>query len=77
MKKKYLALLIRYKKAIDKIYEISGSGDYTPDLMSYDYDGFDHIDTDENEYFNELKNAVNKAELYVKFLTHNYTYTFG
>jgi hypothetical protein len=77
MKKKYLALLIRYKKAIHKIYESSGSGDYTPDFMTYDYNGFDHIDTDENEYFNELKNAVNKAELYVKFLTHNYTYTFG
>jgi hypothetical protein len=77
MEKKYLSLLIRYKKAIDKIYESCSSKDYTPDYMSYDYSGFDHLETDEKEYFNELKNAVNKAELYVKFLNHNYTYTFG
>jgi len=74
---KYLKLLKRYKKAITLLYDKGSSGDYTPDYMTYDYDGFNRIDTDVEEYLPELKNAVNKAELYIKYVTHKYTYTFS
>lgn len=76
----YFKLLKRYKKAIDDIYnsDNSSSSDYTPDHMSYDFNGFkEDYNNDDYDYYKELRQAVNKAELYVKYLDHEYYYTFG
>ena len=76
----YFLLLKRYKKAIDDMYnsDNSSSSDYTPDHMSSDFDGFKwDYNNDEYDYYKELKQAVNKAELYVKYLDHEYQGTFG
>ena len=76
----YFKLLHRYRKAINDIYnsDNSSSSDYTPDHMSYDFNGFEEdYNNDDYDYYKELKQAVNKAELYVKYLDHEYYYTFG
>lgn len=76
----YFLLLKRYKKAIDDMYnsDNSSSSDYTPDHMSSDFNGFKwDYNNDEYDYYKELKQAVNKAELYVKYLDHEYQGTFG
>tara|TARA_R100000781_G_scaffold82839_1_gene50991 strand:+ start:42 stop:320 length:279 start_codon:yes stop_codon:yes gene_type:complete len=76
IKKDYLKLLERYHLAIENIYLLTSNKDFTPDYMRYDYDGFDDVNTDEKEYIEQLKKAVKKAELYVKYLQNNYKYTF-
>jgi len=76
----YFKLLHRYRKAINDIYDHdnSSSSDYTPDHMSYDFNGFEEdYNNSEYDYYKELKQAVNNAELYVKYLNHEYNYTFG
>ena len=76
----YFLLLRRYRKAINDIYDSdnSSSSDYTPDHMSYDFSGFEeNYNNDNYDYYKELKQAVNKAELYVKYLDHEYQGTFG
>jgi hypothetical protein len=46
--------------------------------MSYDFNGFEEdYNNSEYDYYKELKLAVNKAELYVKYLDHEYNGTFG
>ena len=76
----YLRLLHRYRKAIDDIYnhDNSSSSDYTPDWMRSDWNGFvEEYEVEEYDYYKELKQAVNKAELYVEYLSHEYNFTFG
>jgi hypothetical protein len=76
----YFKLLKRYRKAINDIYnsDNSSSSDYTPDHMSYDFSGFEEdYNNSDYDYYKELKQAVNKAELYVKYLNHEYYYIFG
>jgi len=80
MIKKYDSLLDRYSKLIQLIYGVTRSGDYTPDYMTYDFNGYrDEITTDEQikEYLPQLKEAVKNAELYYKALTNDYKYIFG
>jgi|TARA_B100001094_G_C17863473_1_gene638546 hypothetical protein len=80
MKAKYYKLLMSYDKAIDDIYnhDNSSSSDYTPDWMRSDWNGFaEEYEVEEYDYYNKLKQAVNKAELYVKYLNHEYNFTFG
>ena len=78
IEKKYNTLLKRYQEAINIIYDITPTSDYTPDYMTYDYDGFlEFFNNDDYFYFKQLKEAVNKSELYVKYLNHSYNNTFG
>jgi hypothetical protein len=74
MKTKYNNLLIRYLKAIKFLYDKIDSGDYTADCMRYDYEGYCLApwgDLEERD-MEDLKQAVQKAELLVKYYKHNY-----
>jgi len=74
MKTKYNNLLIRYLKAIKFLYDKIDSGDYTADAMTYDYEGYclaQYGDFEERD-IEDLKQAVQKAELLVKYYKHNY-----
>jgi len=80
MRKKYNTLLNEYDALIESIYEVSRSGDYTPDYMRYDLDGYaEEITTDEEikQYLPHLIEAVKHAKLYYKALTNDYNYIFG
>ncbi len=81
MRKKYNTLLNEYDALIESIYEVSRfSGDYTPDYMRYDLNGYaDEITTDEEikQYLPHLIEAVKNAKLYYKALTNKYNYIFG
>jgi len=76
MKTKYNNLLNRYYEAIQFLYGKIDSGDYTADCMTYDYEGYflaPYGDFEERD-LEDLKQAVQKAELLVKYYKHNYKY---
>jgi len=78
IEKKYLALLKTYEDKIDEIYNLVPSSNYTPDYMTYDYDGYlEYYNNDDYIYYKELKKAVNKAKLYTNYLNDPYINTFG
>jgi hypothetical protein len=76
--KEYLKLIRKYRELIDIIYDIVPSSNYTPDYMTYDYRGYyEYYQNDNYDHKKELKQAVNKANLFVKYLTHPYEEIFG
>ena len=76
--REYLKLLRKYEEFIDIIYNLVPSSNYTPDYMTYDYDGYlEYYQNDDYSRKEELKQAVNKANLFFKYLTHPYKEIFG
>ncbi len=79
-------LLIEYRTIIDLGYDKGSSRDYTPDYMTVDYRGFidtyEELEEENNQpyfidiYMPKLREAVNHARKYKKWLTSKYDYTF-
>jgi hypothetical protein len=79
-------LLTEYKTIIDLGYDKGSSRDYTPDAMSYDFEGFmelygyesyEEMKEEIKKHLPQLREAVKHARKYESWLISEYNYTFG
>jgi hypothetical protein len=84
--KEFKKLLKEYKRIIDLAYWEGTSTDYTPDNMSYDFEGFldlysyesyEEMKEEIKKHLPQLREAVKHAIKYESWLTSKYNYTFG
>jgi len=71
--KEYKILLNRYMNAINYIYDNSISKEITPDLMTFDYD-FYNSTYELRSNIDNLRSAVQKAEILSSYYKHNYEF---
>jgi len=83
--KEFKKLLKEYKSIIDLGYGEGSSRDYTPDHMTYDFEGFfdlysyesyDEMKEEIENHLPQLREALKHARKYKKWLTSKYDYTF-